>query len=57
LRGAAACSSPAEDDELAVEDADGLDDVHVLAGDRGDVGERVSVAASVSGKLLGRATF
>jgi hypothetical protein len=38
LRGAAACSSPAEDDELAVEDADGLDDVHVLAGDRGDVG-------------------
>jgi hypothetical protein len=54
LRGAVACSSPAEDDELAVEDADGLDDVHVLAGDRR---ERVSVAASVSWKLLGRATF
>jgi len=25
----------AEDDQLAVEDADGLDDVHVLADDRG----------------------
>jgi hypothetical protein len=28
----------AEHHQLAVEDADGLDDVHVLADDRGDVG-------------------
>jgi len=28
----------AEDDKLAVDNADGLDDVHVLADDRGDVG-------------------
>ncbi len=43
----------AEHDQLAVDDADGLDDMHVLVGDRGDIGRAGKLAGEAELKAAG----